>query len=144
MIKRTPQEIADFFGCYVAQTFSGDWFVWISNNGIGFPNQLVDAPADHDWEQQYEPRKITPESGIINEEFGKNCQKPDLYTCQSEVHTHKEYRVICADNQEKLQDKVTLAINEGWKCQGGVYVQDRSHIAHVNFAFFYQAMVRGA
>ena len=85
MIKRTPQEIADFFGCYVAQTFSGYWFVhidkpimhkgaWISHNGIGFPNQLVDAPADHDWEQLYEPRKITPESGIINEESGRNCQ----------------------------------------------------------------------
>ena len=158
MRKRTPQDIADFFGCYVAQNRNGAWFgfpekpdrygdSWRigTRNGIFYiMESLLDIPADHDWTQLYEPQKITSESGIINEESGRNCQNPDLYTCQSEVHTHKEYRVICADNQEKLQGKVTLAINEGWKCQGGVYVQDRSHIAHVNSAFFYQAMVRGA
>ena len=28
MIKRTPQEIADFFQCYVAQDEDGDWYMY--------------------------------------------------------------------------------------------------------------------
>ena len=127
-------------------------------------SHMIETPADHDWTVLYTPNLgtnqqadegISPESGDAGSYYGtdphpdnkngpyyRNQPESDNKH-QYEVHTHGEYKVICTDNQEKLQDKVTLAINEGWKCQGGVCVQDRSHIAHVEFAFLYQAMVRG-
>ena len=69
MIRRTPQEIADFFGCYVAETESGFWFMirhkpslengeWITRCGLPYDidSNIVEAPADHDWTHLYEPQ----------------------------------------------------------------------------------------
>lgn len=78
MIKRTPQEIADFFGCYVSQTDNGDWFVhtdkpimhkgaWVSHTGIGFPNQMVEALASHDWTTLYEPKPLSKKADSYND-----------------------------------------------------------------------------
>lgn len=145
MIKRTPQEIADFFQCYVAQDSTGYWFVyedrprpsaiyelWNSSTGDRscIFSRLINVPAVHDWTHLYEPRplsekvdsynyegdlykeirdfikffkerqesinprNIIPESGNINEESGRNCQKHDLCHQQSEVNTQNEYRVM--------------------------------------------------
>ena len=69
MIKRTPQEIADFFGCYVAMNVDGDWFAYSEEPLIdrtrdcwdGFYNYLclepefINPPANHDWTTLYEP-----------------------------------------------------------------------------------------
>ena len=179
MIKRTPQEIADFFGCYVTQNYNGDWFVhidkpvmhrgaWVSHTGIGFPNQMVEAPDDHDWEILYEPRDITPKSGDLNRESGKNCQKSDLYPylpdsgisaksyCpdskdsgskdsaphQSQVHTHQEYQVIADPDASNLFSRVNRLLADGWRPQGGIAVE---HIDGENDSGYilYQAMVRG-
>lgn len=70
MIKRTPQEIADFFGCYVVMDKSGRWYVYrnkperrekdnVWDNLTGYCLYLdcyfVDIPANHDWTTLYEP-----------------------------------------------------------------------------------------
>ena len=138
MNSHTPQEWADWTGCYVAQDKRGSFYMfpdkpdmcadgglWRSDLFVCIPEGLVDIPSDHHWTTLYEPRKA------------------DSAPHQSEVFIHKEYKVICADNQKELQDRVTLALYEGWNPQGGVFIQDRSNTARVEFAFFYQAMVRG-
>ena len=70
MIKRTPQEIADFFGCYVVMDKSGRWYVYrnkperrekdnVWDNLTGYclylDSYFVDIPANHDWTTLYEP-----------------------------------------------------------------------------------------
>lgn len=80
MIKRTPQEIADFFGCYVAQDMSDRWYAYEEKPHMERNNtwdidcgrsvsiigdDLFDIPADHDWTHLYEPQ-ITCEKRIKN------------------------------------------------------------------------------
>ena len=199
MIKRTPQEIADFFGCYVFQSHvTGCWVLcgekvewrkdaWHWKAGallVDFPSCLVGVPAVHDWTRLYEPKakdpievfrgiqakihepgNITPKSGNINEESGKNCQKSDLYPylpdsdisaksyCpdskdsgskdsaphQSQVHTHQEYHVAFNMMLASLCDHVNKLMAEGWKPQGGI----ASWIGENGFRIYYQAMTRG-
>ena len=70
MIKRTPQEIADFFGCYVAMDKSGRWYVYRNKPerrekdsfwfeplsfSLYLNDSLIDIPASHDWTTLYEP-----------------------------------------------------------------------------------------
>ena len=82
MIKRTPQEIADFFQCYVAQDESGEWYMYkdipIRNNCRGiwvgsiedplrFPYKVVEIPSNHFWTHLYEPRKsIKSENSVLD------------------------------------------------------------------------------
>lgn len=160
MIKRTPQEIADFFGCYVSQNFSGDWFVhmdkpvmhkgaWISHNGIGFPNQLVEAPDDHDWAILYEPQPCSVEAPVSDNKGSSYSResvipdnKPDH---SSEVFIHKEYVVVEGNRTQDLSKKVNVFLKHGWKLQGGVAVEylPESDGYKEGSETFYQAMVRG-
>ena len=76
--KRTPQEIADFFNCYVAMDKNGDWylyeelpyiipkdFYWGSSRGIGTIcltdnlglRTLVLAPETYNWRTLYRPHQ---------------------------------------------------------------------------------------
>lgn len=70
MIKKTPQEIADFFGCYVAMDKSGRWYVYRNKPerrekdsfwfeplsfSLYLNDSLIDIPANHDWHTLYEP-----------------------------------------------------------------------------------------
>lgn len=79
--KRTPQEIADFFNCYVAMDKDGEWFLyseeprlerysWDSSKGLiylrdnlGFLSFIL-ATEDHDWRTLYRPHQ----EPIVNEE----------------------------------------------------------------------------
>ena len=62
MIKRTPQEIADFFQCYVAQDEDGDWYmykdkpmrnedrgIWVGSidDPLRIPYMTVEIPDNH-------------------------------------------------------------------------------------------------
>ena len=164
MIKRTPQEIADFFQGYVAQDRDGKWYIyfekpvlgpdlWISAGGMAISlNRFIKEEFEHSWTTLYEPRDITPKSGNINEESGKNCQKSDLYpylpvandsginvkSCcpdfkdsgskdsaphQSQVHTHQEYVVAEAKRAQDLAKKVNVMLDHGWKPQGGIAIE---------------------
>lgn len=161
MIKRTPQEIADFFQCYVSQNFSGDWFVhmdkpvmhkgaWISHDGIGFPNQLVEAPDDHDWAILYEPcvcdtnknaqktheetHEETQGYESITPDTSKSVDSPHI----GEVYTHKEYHIVSAHkgiDPESFEKGVMAWVERGWKPCGGISF-DKEGCP-------YQAMVRG-
>ncbi len=151
MIKRTPQEIADFFRCYVAQDDSGVWFLhaikpnkgvkeWVEASSyiVIISSDLIDIPKDHDWTHLYKPQKtIFPESTVMNEESGRNCQKHDLCPHQSEVHTHKEYQIVCGDECGEgryISDSVNKKLSEGWELYGTPFYGN---------GYIYQAMVRG-
>ena len=67
MRKRTPQEIADFFGCYIAQDRDGSWYLydekpiewsvygtWSTEKAAIKINELVITPECHDWTRLYE------------------------------------------------------------------------------------------
>ena len=133
MVRHSPQEIADFFGVYVAQDQSGEWgaynyepkliekdgelSVWGTVLGAVWITYLVDTPENHDFHILYEP------------------SKPDKAPHQSEVHTHKEYIIVGGcNNRISLEKDIGNNINNGWKLLGGVAVDD---------GLFYQAMVRG-
>lgn len=143
MIKRSPQEIADFFGCYVAQDQAGSWFLYqdkpilINENvstefwaayeiSILLNEKLIDVPVNHHWRCLYEPR----------------TQKPDH---ASEVFIHKEYVVAEGNRIQDLSKKVNTLLSHGWKLQGGVAIEHfpESDGYAEGSAVFYQAMVRG-
>ena len=154
MIRRTPQEIADFFGGYVVQSKEGLWYMlnskpkvegnnWIGNgeSSIRINEGLISVSVNHDWTHLYEPQNITPESGIINEKSDENCQKSGLCPHSGEVYTHKEYIVVHDSFLSELAAKVARHMENGWKLQGGVAIRhpENREDSHT----FYQAMVRG-
>ena len=144
MIKRTPQEIADFFQCYVAQNESGYFKIYsekpefiLENEMYGVKNvwvmankpegvfeyitNLVDVPEDHDFHRLYEPNLSEKPTGSAPH--------------QSEVHTHKEYIIVGGENNRiSLQKTVVDNMVDGWKPIGGIACYN---------GLFYQAMVRG-
>ena len=143
MNSRTPQEWADWTGCYVVRDQLRERFTLFKNkpeinHEEGLWCQAGDwgelpvgaVPKEFkalDWTTLYEPRKA------------------DNAPHQSEVFIHGEYALVGGDSQTDLSGKVNVMMNHGWKLQGGVavehlpisdgYVNDR--------CFFYQAMVRG-
>ena len=115
MIKRTPQEIADFFQCYVAQQGCGDWTLfnkrpslknsfgvssWQMNDADDGYSWLlegwVDVPADHHWTHLYEPRLSTKsENSILDtrnqpETAENSVITSDSGTNQQEANYQKE------------------------------------------------------
>lgn len=81
MIKRTPQEIADFFQCYVAQDKNGTWclfedkpgldedeVIWLlpqkGNAGL-LVKSCVNPQKDHHWTHLYEPRLSTKSENSV-------------------------------------------------------------------------------
>ena len=137
MIKRLPQEIADFFGCYVGQTATGYWFLseekpplrsygWITRDRYDLPDGFVDVPEGHSWDHLYEPQgnqgkseKDFPCSAETADSDNKaapysekqadsdNKEAPH----QSQVHVHQEYDVVCGGYPEQLSIKVTQLIH---------------------------------
>lgn len=144
MIKRDPQEFADFFQCYVAQESDGKWYAyqlcpvlfnsgWYEDTYIEITD-LVETPKAHNWKKLYVPQNINAKPWNINAESGENCQKDDLCIHQSEVHTHKEYIIVGGgDNRMSLERTIVNNMTDGWKLLGGVAVDK---------GLFYQAMVR--
>ena len=102
---------------------------------------MIDPPADHDWTKLYEPQNIIRDSGNINDESGRNCQKSDLCPHQSEVYTHLEYKTIACFSLPTLTVSVNAAMAEGWRPQGGLLHFSGSGAP--DDGLFYQAMVRG-
>ena len=161
MIKRTPQEIADFFGCYVFQGRSKDSFYMTQGkpawNGADFclhcdgilsliDEGLVDIPENHDWTYLYEPRPCSTETADSDNKQDAYSGKPadsdnKEAPHQSQVHVHQEYDVIYAEYPERLSIKVTQLIHEGWKPVGGIVCLPPAH--REDSETFYQAMVRG-
>ena len=138
MIKRSPQEIADFCQGYVFNSCSalswvitpdkpkivnGEW-TWDHDSILWFslPVYALDVPADHHWTHLYEPN--------YQKETGSDNKPAHL----GEVYTHGEYQIIEGESTPMLQYNVNHLISEGYKLQGSPFVMNN----HV-----YQAMVRG-
>ncbi len=143
MIKRTPQEIADFFGCYVAQDKIEDWYLYrkkpscdgekrwkcMKDDRIqGFLEpSAVNAPGDHEWTHLYEP--------------SNSSEKPDHL---GEVFIHQEYCLLTNIDQIELVSQINKMMAEGWLPQGGIAVEHLPKSeGYVRDSCFYQAMVRG-
>lgn len=147
MIKRDPQEIADFFGCKVQvnpYTFSAD--LWDANNKIkgciGYLNhQLIHMSNMDDDKFRYEPQeKQENKDGPCYQDSENSDNKH-----QSDVYVNKEYCVVGASDFESLKKRVQNMMRSEWKPQGGIVVE---HLPSTDGygdkdVFFYQAMVRG-
>ena len=154
MIKRTPQEIADFFGCYVYEDSRYGQYEFrlseerpkISNNEFWdccytdayLFHDLIELPPDHDWTHLYEPR-ITHEKRMENARITQEPRTNPEHI--GEVYTHKEYRIESSQEMEPLNNRITTLMHQGWKPCGGVSVRNDRNA--MNGAVYYQAMVRG-
>ena len=147
MIKRGPQEIADFFGCYVAQNEKGAWYIYANkpdmipatDHARGYWNSVNDScsyllyeslfvPENHDWTHLYEPHPYSEKSADSD-------NKPDHL---GEVYTHKEYRIVTAHKEidsESFAKGVMAWVERGWIPAGGISFDKHGRP--------YQAMVRG-
>ena len=142
MIKRDPQEIADFFGCKVRvnpYTYNTD--LWDANDEIkgcvGYLNhQLIHMSNMDDDKFMYEPQKKQENSGNKDGSYYQDFADSENKH-QSEVYANKEYCVVVASDFESLKKRVQNMMNSEWKPQGGIVVE------HLKEVFFYQAMVRG-
>lgn len=146
MIRRNPQEIADFFGCKVQVNpyiFSAD--LWDANDeikeSVGYLNhQLIHMSNTDDDKFRYEPQKNQEKSdsdkkdGSCYQDFADSDNNAPH---QSEVYVDKEYCVVGATDFDSLKKRVQNMMRSGWKPQGGIAVE------HLKDVFFYQAMVRG-
>ena len=157
MIKRTPQEIADFFGCYVAQDDKGAWYAYANKPDMipatdhvrGYWNSVDDScscllyeclsvPENHDWTHLYEPQSADSDNkeASCSEKAPVSENKPDHL---GEVYTHKEYRIEHSLEIEPLNNRITYLMNRGWKPQGGINV---NYSPSLKTASYHQAMVR--
>ena len=132
MNKHTPQEWADWTGCYVVQSKEGGWYLlnrkpkvagntWIGNGeyAIRIDESVISVSANHDWTTLYEPQKQNPDHS-------------------SEVFIHKEYQLVYSDTPAGLSDAVTKLIGRGWSLYGSPFAMPYG----AEF-YHYQAMVRG-
>ena len=96
MIKRTPQEIVDFFGCYVAMDRNGEWFLYtekpVLDDELGAWDlgeedcEITDITAfitdepDHDWTILYEPydSRLQNPFYALADDFITKAKKADL------------------------------------------------------------------
>ena len=153
MTKRSPQEIADFFGCYVVQDGDdvGRYFhafserptlttdedfrirnVWCTPGKLDCVNwfisiECVEVPEGHDYHILYEPRMQKPE-------------KPDHASHQSEVHIGERYVLLGEFQPGALMQKVDEYLDKGYRLYGNPWTGPDS----INYGYIhYQAMVRG-
>ena len=94
MIKRTPQEIADFFGCYVAMDVDGEWCAYSEEPQIDRTRDLwdaphfykflylepdfIDIPANHDWHTLYEPAIKEKKKKLVSFDLSKKEDRDAL------------------------------------------------------------------
>lgn len=184
MVKRTPQEIADIFQCFVAEDrdynvfklykkepklnppdciydWDGDSFAEIDSTDINVPpehvlsniyapksaeireqimNQIEEKTRELEraFESSYkEIFSIIPKT-LLSSVGGAETEQTTKAPHQSEVHTHREYRLIEAHkgiSPEAFSKGVMFWIERGWKPCGG--------IAFNRDGCPYQAIVRG-
>ena len=133
MIKRSPQEIADFFGCEIEiVSYEKAIALWETGKIKCFGRIGLEAliSSDSEWKKSYKPRNAD------------SVNKPDH---SSEVFIHKEYVVAEGSRTQDLSKKVNTLLSHGWKLQGGVAIEHlpESDGYAEGSAVFYQAMVRG-
>ena len=150
MIKRTPQEIADFFGCYVARDNDLRWHVfrdkpekklayWRINNvkcGTYLNTEFIDTSLCDKRVCLYEPKKKDSIEVFKDIQSRKDIDaKPDPHA--SEVYVGPEYKMLCGDEAGDggyIGDLVNGYLAKGWRLYGAPFYGN---------GFIWQAMVRG-
>lgn len=155
MIKRTPQEISDFFGCYVAQDECGEWWVyenkpilkedhWISSNEDVFEIEdlpiEIEVPEDHVWTKVYSPNaseNLTCSSSTVSEMenvVGISEKETSSIADNKEQHvTYPQYIVACGGSLATIEESVNFYMSEGYLPFGSL---------GVNGHWIYQPMIK--
>lgn len=159
MIKRGPQEIADFFGCYIAQDEDGDWYmykdkpmrnedrgIWVGSidDPLRIPYMTVEIPSNHFWKILYEPQPYSEKSAdFINKEASCSEKAPDSDNKPDhlgEVFIGERFVLLGEFQPPSLMQKVDEYLDKGYRLYGnpwtGPYIPDCGYI-------HYQVMVRG-
>ena len=139
MIKKSPQEIADFFGVYVAQDNEGkQWNLFADKPqqiGVCWYAELEDGGVDYGMD-------ITDFINVSAYQQTPICWRMDNAPHQSNVYLHPEngsYRTVTGYTLSEFDNKVHAAMKEGWK-PISIHVHSFENASKV---IFYMAMVRG-
>ena len=147
MIKRSLQEVADFFGCMVVRdiTNNGATLEKKDNNGvldtIGYLFEDVLLPTntkESDFAFVYKPNLSEKPTDSVGSAKNETTTKAPH---QSEVHTHREYCVIKNETPAGLSKQTTKLMDKGYKPLGGIAIGYEYGVSPRQY--FYQAMVRG-
>ena len=145
MIKRDPQEIADFFGCKVnvnPYTYNVD--LWDTNNDIkecvGYmKHHLVLTSNMADGKLTYEPQGNSLNSENKDGPYYQDSENSDNKH-QSEVYIEAHYVLLGEFQPDTLMQKVEEYLNKGFKLYGNPWTgPDTGSYGYIH----YQAMVRG-
>ena len=147
MIKRDPQEIADFFECKVqVNQCTNNVFLWDSSGDIRgcvgcLEHQIVHKSNMADGKLTYEPQKKHENSDNKDGSYYQDFADSDNNAPhQSEVHTHREYVLLGEFSPSELCVKVSEYLEKGFKLYGYPWTgPDCGRCGYIH----YQAMVRG-
>ena len=153
MIRRTPQEIADFFGIYLAQNISGDWHGYeekpikqksgnwgirdFSAAEIGMDEYIIDLPDYNEYGKLYIPNvSENPTSSTVSEMENvvaiskKEITREDIAKI---AQTSDSYIVVYYDSIAGLIELVSAYLSEGYVLCGNLVVDSNE---------FYQPMIK--
>ena len=152
MIKRTPQEIADFFGCYVAQDEGGEWWVYVNKPilkedhwatlnedafEIGDLPIEIEVPEDHVWTKLYSPNVSENPTCSTVSEMEKAVGISEKETTREDsaeiTQATSSYIVVYYDCLEGLTENVNAYLSEGYVLCGNLVVDSNE---------FYQPMIK--
>ena len=161
MIKRDPQEVADFLGVYVAQDEDGDWYIFCEkpelNNSCNVWSggwymllnpDIIAIPKAHNWRLLYEPQGKQEKSEGNSLNSGKKdgscyqdfADSDNNAPHQSEVYVGERYVLLGEFNPDTLMQKVQEYLNKGYMLYGNPWTgPDTGSYGYIH----YQAMVRG-
>ena len=157
MKRHAPWEIADFFGCYVAQDKEGSWFLynekpiqwavygsWSTEGPNVDITALVDEPIGHIWTHLYKPHSDNKDTANYSKQ-GNSDNKDSANSSENSKNEQKEYCILGHALSRELSRQVNEAMKDGWKPYGGVAVEHlpKSDGYETDSQYFYQAMVRG-
>lgn len=147
MIIRMPQEIADFFDCYVAQDRDGDWWIyenkpilsdncWISSDGKSFKTEAQELQS-HTWRKLYSPNVSENPTGSTVSEMEKVVGISEKETTKMDsakiAQTSDSYVVVYYDCLEGLTENVNAYLADGYMLYGNLVVDGGE---------FYQPMIK--
>lgn len=154
MIKRTPQEISDFFGCYVAQDDERNWWIyenkpfldgdcWQSDGKCFEVEEYlieIDVPEDHIWTKVYSPNaseNLTCSSSTVSKMekiVGISEKETSSIADNKEQHvTYPQYIVACGGSLATIEESVNFYMSEGYLPFGSL---------GVNGHWIYQPMIK--
>ena len=148
MIKRDPQEIADFFGCKVLVNPFSEAANLNADDDSGYcigylKKHTVVSCENHDkttiiFEPQRKQRNSENKNNSCSQDYTDSDNNAPH---QSEVHTHREYCVIKNETPVGLSKQATKLIDKGYNPVGGIAIG--YEYGACPRQYFYQAMVRG-